>query len=211
MVNALVAIEGVEKRINEGYLKELGVSLLRVSGLTPHFFEFPNYKGRTGKDLKRFLEGVYGNPFQASAKHSTGFYARHRAASLKEISHSLDFKGEDSVTIIDGYDGRNLAHQLPKLPESDWEEFVVWADNLEHEKFKLPRADLTICLINPQVKEVSEFRKKVYATLPEHYLEAVDQAYGWLINNMPHWHAIDCNKKTIEMIAKEMHSLILNH
>lgn len=49
--------------------------------------------------------------------------------------------------ISDRYVTSNIVYQLSKLPKTEWKAFVSWLEDLEYEKFGLPRPDRVIYLV----------------------------------------------------------------
>ena len=56
--------------------------------------------------------------------------------------------------ISDRYVTSNIVYQLSKLPKTEWKAFVSWLEDLEYEKFGLPRPDRVIYLdVPPKISQ----------------------------------------------------------
>lgn len=113
---------------------------------------FPNYDSPSSSLVKMYLGGELGdNPSAINPYAAATFYAADRFATFQ-----LDLKREynSGTTIIaDRYVTSNMIHQAVKIEDpSERERFLDWLDDLEYEKFKLPRPDLVFLLdMNPEV------------------------------------------------------------
>ena len=56
------------------------------------------------------------------------------------------YEKADTVTITDRYTTANAVHQLSKLPESEWDSFLLWLYDFEFAKLGLPSPDKVIFL-----------------------------------------------------------------
>ena len=121
-------------------LRDLDVKVRRVS--------FPNYESESSALIRMYLRGDFGgdaedvNPYAAAT-----FYAVDRFAGFVEWA---DFYRQGGLILSDRYVGSNMAYQAAKLnTERERVEFLAWLDDLEFERFELPRPDLTIFLDMP--------------------------------------------------------------
>ena len=93
-------------------------------------------RGEFGKDANAI------NPWIAST-----FYAVDRAASfLKDWKAYYD---NGDLIISDRYVTSNVIYQMGKLPRNQWESYLEWEYDLEHDKYGLPVPDVVIFLDVP--------------------------------------------------------------
>ena len=133
----LVAIEGLDGSGKETQTKLL-VNALRGRGFDVATLSFPRY-GRTSAVLaEEYLRGSFGtNPSCVNAYGASSFFAMDRFAS-----YLLDWKAkyeQADVFLADRYVTSNAIHQCSKLPREQWESFLEWLFDYEHDKLGLPR------------------------------------------------------------------------
>ena len=114
---------------------------------------FPDYNEPSSALVKMYLGGEFGtdpnavNPFAASS-----FYAVDRYASYKRFWEARYTAGE--FILAARYTTSNAIHQMPKLPKSEWDNYLYWLEDYEYRLLKLPKPDLVIFLDMPP--EVSQ-------------------------------------------------------
>ena len=213
----LIVIEGSDgsgkaTQSNRLYNKliNLGINAKRIS--------FPNYESESSALIKMYLRGDFGsnvdciNPYAISL-----FYALDRFSS-----YSQDWKDfyelDDSVIIADRYSGSNMAYQSAKLSRKrDKEKLINWIFNIEFNKLKLPKPDLTIFLdVNPSV---SAFLRKLRGRediieSDKLYLNKVYYSYLELVKKF-NWLKLECSSgntpKGILDIENELFTLVEEH
>lgn len=109
---------------------------------------FPDYNSPSSALVKMYLNGEFGSDPQAvNAYAASTFYAVDRFASFQK-----DWKAdyEQGKTILaDRYATSNYIYQMGKLPESQWEDYLSWVEDLEYGKLGLPKPDRVIFLDMP--------------------------------------------------------------
>ncbi len=147
MNGKLISIEGLDgsgKETQADLLeKELlhrGVKLRRVS--------FPEYGEPSSAPVEMYLKGDFGkNPNDVNAFAASTFFAVDRFASYRR-RWQKDY--ESGVLILaDRYTTSNMVYQMPKLPKSEWDGFLVWLQDFEYVRLGIPRPDLTVYLDMP--------------------------------------------------------------
>ena len=121
-------------------LGDLEVNVRRVS--------FPNYASESSALIKMYMRGDFGGTAEAVNPYAAAtFYAVDRFASFREWK---DFYESGGLVLSDRYVGSNMAYQAVKFKKkSERTKFLTWLDDLEFDKFNLPRPDLTIFLDMP--------------------------------------------------------------
>ena len=106
---------------------------------------FPDYSDDSGGPVRMYLNREFGddvnivNPYAASV-----FFTVNRYASF-QLRWKADYLA-GKVMVADRYATSNAVHQMCKLKQSDWDEFLDWLCDFEYTKFELPKPDLVIYL-----------------------------------------------------------------
>lgn len=149
----LIAIEGLDgsgkntqSRMLSEYLAKRGV---RVKGIS-----FPNYGSGGARPVEMYLSGEMGaHADSVNAYAASMLFAVDRYSSFK-TDWQADAEREDTVVIANRYTTANAYHQLAKLPDDRWEDFLSWLWDLEFTKLGLPEPDDVICLVmEPEASE----------------------------------------------------------
>lgn len=121
---------------------------LSESGKCVHTISFPDYESQSSALVKMYLNGEFSDdPDDINAYAASSFYAVDRYSSYmknwKKIYES------NSIILAARYVSSNAFHQMPKLSEEKWYEFLTWLYDYEHNKLGLPEADKVIFLDMP--------------------------------------------------------------
>ena len=109
---------------------------------------FPDYGSPSSALVKMYLNGDFGkNPEEVNAYAASAFYAVDRYASF-QIDWKADYEGGVPI-LADRYTTSNMIYQLGKLPRTEWENYLSWAQDFEYDKLGLPRPDLVLFLDMP--------------------------------------------------------------
>ena len=163
-------------------LRDLEVNVRRIS--------FPNYESESSALIKMYLRGDFGGNAEAVNPYAAAtFYAVDRFAGLGEWK---DFYDQGGLVLSDRYVGSNMAYQAAKLKKkSERTKFLTWLEDLEYERFQLPRPDLTIFLdMPPAISAIlrrergredihendADYMAKIYTTYKEIALK-----FGWKV------------------------------
>ena len=127
---------------------------LKLDGETIKKITFPNYESDACMPVKMYLNGDFGkdptkvNPFAAST-----FYAIDRFASY--TNEWGDFYNNGGIIISDRYVSSNMVHQAAKMKnKEERNKYLEWLDDLEFNKFGLPKPDCVIFLdLPPEMSE----------------------------------------------------------
>ncbi|MBQ2756557.1 MAG: thymidylate kinase [Oscillospiraceae bacterium] len=181
---------------------------------------YPDYDKPSSTLVKMYLGGDFGsdanavNPYAASS-----FYAVDRCASWL-----LDWK-EDYLAgqafLAARYTTSNIIHQMPKLPQNEWDGFIEWLYDYEYTRLGLPAPDKVILLDMPT--EVSQklllrryggdnSRKDIHER-DRNYIEHCYNAALYAAEKLG-WERIPCavcgsdEPRTIEDIAADVYAAI---
>lgn len=144
----LIVIDGVDASGKETQTKLL-FERLSKAGKKIKTVSFPAYDNPSSTLVRMYLSGDFGkNPDDVNAYAASSFFAADRYATYK-----TDWgKDYDNGTIIlaDRYVSSNMIHQASKLKsEKEKSEFMAWLDDLEYNRYGLPRPDITLFLDMP--------------------------------------------------------------
>jgi len=143
----LIVIDGLDGSGKSTQL-ELVEKRLRDMGHKIKTISFPDYESPSSALVKMYLGGEFSdNPDDVNAYAASSFYAVDRYASF--MKHwKKDY--EDGVIILAArYVSSNAIHQMVKLNENEFDEYLEWLFDYEHEKLGLPYADRVIFLDMP--------------------------------------------------------------
>jgi dTMP kinase len=222
----LIAFDGLDAsgkttqaKILEKKLRESGKDILYIS--------FPDYESESSALVRLYLKGELGkNPAEVNAYAASSFFAADRYVSY--MTKWKDFYGEkNSVILANRYTTANAVHQLAKLPESEWDGFLIWLYDYEFEKLKLPKPDLTVFFdmhTDAAFKLMEERAKKTPGKKDIHesdlrYLKECYRAGHYAANYLG-WKKITCYRqakngvfipKTEEEINVDLMGLVKNY
>lgn len=113
-----------------------------------HPISFPDYEEPSSALVRMYLSGeLSDSPSGVNAYAASCFYAVDRYASYKKYWEK-DYKNGDLI-LASRYVTSNAIHQMTKLPETEWDEYLKWLYDFEYVKFELPKADKVIFLDMP--------------------------------------------------------------
>ncbi len=137
--------KGTHTRLLTQRLKNLGLPVKKIT--------FPDYKERSSALVKMYLAGEFGgSPADVGAYAASSFYAVDRYASFKKYWEA--FYNEGGIVIADRYTTSNATHQMGKLPENEWDEYLAWLADYEYNKLALPKPDVTLYLdMDPDISQ----------------------------------------------------------
>ncbi len=109
---------------------------------------FPDYNNQSSALVKMYLGGeISENAADINAYAASSFYAVDRYANFKMFWEENYKNGE--LIFASRYVSSNAIHQMVKLPECDWDEYLKWLSDYEYDKLGLPKPDLVIFLDVP--------------------------------------------------------------
>lgn len=147
MKGKLIVVEGLDGSgksthvaLLKKYLADTGRDVLQI--------KLPCYEDRSSELVKMYLGGEFGSqPSDVNAYAASTFFAADRYASFKTRWGEKYLSG--GVILADRYATSNAYHQMTKLPESEWDEYLDWLFDFEYKKLGIPEPDCVIFLNMP--------------------------------------------------------------
>lgn len=144
----LIAIEGLDasgKATQSAILAER----LAAEGKKVRLISFPDYESDGCVLVSHYLNGTFGtSPDDTNAYAASMFFAADRYFSFK-TQWMNDYLDPDTYIIANRYTTANAYHQISKLSEDKWDDFLNWLWDFEFTKLGLPAPDHVICLEMP--------------------------------------------------------------
>ncbi|MBQ7990461.1 MAG: thymidylate kinase [Oscillospiraceae bacterium] len=137
---------------------------------------FPDYDKPSAALVKMYLAGEFSADADGvNAYAASTFYAADRYASFKLYWEKEYRAGRD--ILASRYVSSNIIHQMPKLPEDRWDDFMAWAEDYEFGKLELPRPDKVLLLDIPVEVSQSRLRRRYAADGGHLDIHESDTAY----------------------------------
>ena len=143
----LIVIDGLDGsgkttqlKIAQDYLEKQGYNVKTIS--------FPDYNSESSALVKMYLNGEFSSdPNDVNAYAASSFYAVDRYASY--IKYWKDDYNNGCVILAARYVSSNALHQMSKLEQTEWNDYLNWLYDYEYEKLSLPKADKIVFLDMP--------------------------------------------------------------
>lgn len=159
----LIAIEGLDGS-GKGTQSALLADSVKRMGITPVEVSFPDYDSPGAAPVKMYLGGELGmSPGDTCAYAASMFFATDRYISYK-TKWQTDAMSDGAIVIANRYTTANAYHQMAKLPEDTWDEFLAWLWDFEFVKLGLPRPTGVIMLSLPTEVSASLIEKRCIET-----------------------------------------------
>ncbi len=206
----LIVIEGSDGSGKATQTKKLFDRLSDLEGNKVRRLSFPNYESESSAIIRMYLRGDFGgtaeevNPYAAAT-----FYAIDRFASYFEWK---DFYQRGGIVLSDRYVESNMVYQAAKLAKKgERTKFLTWIEDLEYNRYGLPRSDLTIFLDMPP--EVSAILRKERGRADIHendaaYMTKIYATYKDLAKKFG-WKVVDCANGIQPRSTTDIHEDIL--
>lgn len=124
------------------------VERMKKEGRPVETVSFPRYDTPTGRVVKAYLDGAYGDPLQVEPQHASMLYAVDRWAALR--TGAFDGLTRGVHLVANRYVASNMGHQGAKFHDAEARmAFFRWNDEMEHDDLDLPRPDLNVILHMP--------------------------------------------------------------
>lgn len=148
----LIVIEGLDGSGKATQAKLL-TEHVRRRNKPVRMISFPDYHAESSVLVRMYLNGRFGNnPNDVTAYAAGTFYAVDRFVSYHDYWKEEYERGD--LIIADRYTTSNITIQPSKLPRSEWDYYIKWTEDLEYEKYGLPRPDMVIYLdVEPDVSQ----------------------------------------------------------
>lgn len=179
---------------------------------------FPDYNNSSSALVKMYLNGeISHNAADINAYAASSFYAVDRYASYKMFWED-SYKNDDLI-FASRYVSSNAIHQMVKLPENEWDDYLEWLYDYEYVKLGLPEPDLVIFLDMPieisqklmtERYDGDENKKDIHESNIE-YLNSCRKSALYASEKLG-WKIVNCSDKDnalpIEVITEKLICLI---
>lgn len=210
----LIVLEGLDGSGKSTQLPLLEEELQRRGPVRT--VSFPDYSSPSSALVKMYLGGEFGDkPGDVNAYAAGAFYAVDRYASFKK-DWQRDY--ESGVTILAGrYTTSNMIYQIEKLPRSQWEGYISWAEDFEYERLGLPRPQRVIFLDMP-LDAAQKLLSKRYGGHDEkkdlherdlRYLESCAQCARFAAEKLG-WRVVECARGAEPLSIEEIHRRVVS-
>lgn len=171
-----IAIDGLDGS-GKGTQSEILVERLKSEGKRVRVLSFPVYESDSSIFVKMYLEGKLGSkPSDTGAYAASMFFAADRYVSYK-TDWKKDIEDKDTYVVANRYTTANAVHQLSKLPEDEWEDFLAWLWDFEFNKLGLPEPELVLYLELPPSLSLSLVKSRSDTTGQKMDIHELDTAY----------------------------------
>lgn len=217
-MSKLIIIEGLD-----GSGKSTQVSLLydflKSQKQAVRQIKLPDYEHPSSTLVKMYLAGDFGKTAgDVNAYAASLFYTVDRYASYQKY-WKQDYES-GMIILADRYATSNAVHQMVKLPEVQWLDYLQWSDGLEYEKVGLPKPDLVIYLDMPIAVSQQLMTRRYGGSEAQKDVHEADVAYlhacyktARFTAQQQGWHIIQCGEggapRTIDNIHKDICSVVM--
>lgn len=215
MTGKLIVLDGLDGsgkstqfELLQKHFKEKGRHILPIS--------FPDYNEPSSTLVKMYLSGEFGTDAgSVNAYAASSFYAVDRFASYKK--HWQSVYEEGGLILAARYTTSNAIHQMSKLPEKEWDEYLYWLEDYEYRLLNLPRPDLVLFLdMPPQISQRllsgrygGDESKKDIHEMNVDYLISCRKAALYAASKCG-WKVLPCSKNGLPRSIDEIQNDILN-
>lgn len=143
----LIVIDGLDGSGKSTQLELVEKKLADMS-VPVKTISFPDYESPSSSLVKMYLNGEFSDdPDDINAYAASSFYAVDRYASFMKYWKEDYFS--EKLILAARYVSSNAIHQMVKLEENEYDRYLNWLYDYEHEKLGLPYADKVIFLDMP--------------------------------------------------------------
>ena len=142
MPGKLIVIDGLDGSGKTTQSQRVAQALER-RGTPVRLISFPDYAEESSALVRMYLNGELSDtPGGVNAYAASSFYAVDRYASFKKHWEKDYLAGHTILSTR--YVSSNAIHQMSKLPENQWDEYLRWLSDFEYGRLGLPRPDRII-------------------------------------------------------------------
>ena len=121
---------------------------IEQSGKTIKQIKLPDYESESSALVRMYLAGEFGSdPSDVNTFATSLFYTVDRYANYSKVWKEDYLNG--TVILADRYTTSNAVHQMVKLPKDKWDEYLIWLEDIEYNKVRIPKPDLVFFLDMP--------------------------------------------------------------
>ena len=176
---------------------------------------FPDYDKPSSALVKMYLNGELSKKAKdINAYAASSFYAVDRYASYKQFWEN-EYKNGNFI-LASRYVTSNAIHQMVKLDESEWDNYLSWLDDYEYNKLGLPKADKVILLDMPVEVSQNLLTKRYNGDNNKKDIHEADVEYLKKCRNSAlyaaekqGWVVIECSDSGEPKSIDEIHNIIL--
>lgn len=188
---------------------------LEARGISCRRISFPDYDNPSSALVKMYLGGEFSaSPEGVGAYAASSFYAVDRYASFK-LYWEEDYRAGKTI-LASRYVSSNLIHQMVKLPEAQWDDFIEWLLDYEHKKLGLPPADTVIFLDMPVEISQKLLAERYHGDSSKKDIHEGDVDYlqkcrksALYAANLLGWQIITCSDGKMPLALEEIHEEIM--
>jgi dTMP kinase len=181
-----------------------------------HLWTFPNYKVKPfGPLLRDYLNGFFGGIDDVSPYFACMLYALDRWQDATKMQSILEL---NDWIVCDRYTTSNIVFQPMRIREAEArEKLIEWVQDLEYNRFKLPKPNGVIFLSLPPeytLKRTQERRKLDGEGTGKTAKKDIHEDNELFVRNVFHqyhilakrygWHTIDCVENNRELAREEI-------
>ncbi len=195
---------------------EIVSNILKEKNYKVKPISFPDYDNPSSTLVKMYLNGEFSsNPSGVNAYAASSFYAVDRYSSFKLLWEKE--YNDNYIILASRYTTSNAIHQMEKLPENEWDNYLDWLSDYEYIKLGLPQPDLTIFLDMPV--EVSQKLMTSRYNGDENKKDIHESDVNYLIScrksalyasSKQNWKVIECSKDGMPLKIEEITEKIIN-
>lgn len=153
MKGKLLVLDGLDGCGKSTQTERLTRRLEEVFPGRVHLISYPDYDSPSSALVKMYLGGDFSaHPEGVNAYAASTFYAVDRYAGY--VRQWGEWYRQGHFIVAARYTTSNAIHQMGKLPQGEWKEFLDWLEDFEYEKLALPKPDL-VCYLQMD-RKVSE-------------------------------------------------------
>ena len=223
MTGKFIVIDGVDGS-GKGTQTRLLIKNLKSKGFEVVEYDFPRYGEKSAVMVEEYLNGNLGSVNEVDSYQASVLYAVDRFAASKDMKNDLK---QGKIIISNRYVSSNKIHQSSKIKDQKkLAEFLVWLEDLEYEKLKIPLPDKVVFLnMDYQIgrelvlKKEAEERKylkgkkrDLHEENETHMKEAHQRACS-LVKKYDDWVEIKCDEKggprSIDSIQEDLLKIVL--
>lgn len=145
----LLVIEGLDGS-GKATQTRLLCERLMLAGHSYRRLSFPDYGKPYAEPVRMYLAGEFGSLEEVGAYGASLFFAVDRYASF--LAHWKKDYEAGTLIVADRYATSNVVHQMSKLPQAQWDDYLRWQQELEYDRVGIPRPDRVLYLdMDPEV------------------------------------------------------------
>lgn len=216
----IIELEGSDCSFKETNAKALYDYIKENITKKVKIISFPTYESESSIFVKKYLKGEYGKIKKVNAYQASVGYAMNRFDTCKELNIEKLVK-EGYYIILDRYTGSNILHQIFNIDDyNERVKYISWILDLEYDKLKLPKPDITLFLSNHYliIDDLLKKKKKENKESVKGDITESDDFYQYkafknsnLICELLNWEKIDCyTKAEIGIIKTKNRETIIN-